>query len=118
MDVFKENSAVCQPPFTEASDYACVVEAIPLQSTTEPSLLGLDVMAAAGVEWLLTQHIGLKVEGRYRFTYTFGSEDDLQVPVEGQLTQADGSSLQTATKFGLLQTRHGLSFSAGLIAFW
>ncbi|MBW2704599.1 MAG: hypothetical protein JRF33_27595, partial [Deltaproteobacteria bacterium] len=122
MDIFQEKTGPCLPPFEEPgtgdSEYACLIESVPLQSTTDPSLLGLDVVAAAGVEWLLTQHIGLKVEGRYRFTYTFGSEDDLQIPIEGQLTQADGSSLQTATKYGLLQTRHGLSFSAGLIAFW
>ncbi|MBW2704381.1 MAG: hypothetical protein JRF33_26485, partial [Deltaproteobacteria bacterium] len=124
MDLFQENLGgdPCTPPFQNptADQYqnACYIDAIALNSTESPSLVSLDLEMATGVEWLLSHHIGLRVEARYRFSYIPASDEDLEIEFEGHGDPEIEGTINTMTVYGLQKLRHGLSFSAGLVLYW
>ncbi len=124
MDIFQENLSgdPCVPPFTdpENEDFqdACYIDTINLTASESPSLIALDLDMAAGIDWLLTHHIGLRIEARYRFSYVPKSSEDLQIEFEGESDPDLDGTVSTVTKFGLQAVRHGLSFSAGMVVYW
>jgi hypothetical protein len=90
------------------------------------SSLGLDVVAGAGVEWLLTHHLGIKVEGRYTLTYLFKGTKDLDAlfisdQINYNVVTAKGTEPR-AVKFGdtfpVRQVQHGIAASAGVVYYW
>jgi hypothetical protein len=84
------------------------------------SSLGLDVVAGAGFEWLLTHHFGLKVEARYALTYLFSSKLDalfVSDPVP-YTSGADSRAVVYGDTFPVRQVQHGVAVSGGAIFYW
>jgi opacity protein-like surface antigen len=121
----------CSPPFSPytppGQQYPfCEIRGQQMKPEGDLDTLGLDATAAAGVEWLLTHHIGIKAEVRYHLTYALKDAADLRLKYEGQ-SQPYEVTTQTGTEtrvdkyyevFAVQQVHHGVVFSAGMIAYW
>jgi len=121
------SDGTCPPPFQpytppgQTSPF-CEIRDQKMSPEGEVDLLGMDVMAAAGFEWLLTHHIGVKAEVRYHLTYAFKDTADLRVAYEGESLPyqvgADTRVDRYYELYAIQRVHHGLVFSAGMIAYW
>jgi hypothetical protein len=117
----------CPPPFQpytppgETNPF-CEIRNQKMSPEGDLDVLGMDAIAAAGFEWLLTHHIGVKAEVRYHLTYAFKDTTDLRVTYEGE---SQPYQVGTETRvdryyelYAIGRVHHGLVFSAGMIAYW
>jgi len=81
---------------------------------------GFDFVAGAGVEWLLSQNLGFKLEVRYTLTYLFKSGSDLDATFysDGQKWDNTPTYFRYGDAFPIKQIQHDIAASAGLIVYW
>ena len=121
----------CSPPFSPytppGQQYPfCEIRGQAMKPEGDLDTLGLDATAAAGVEWLLTHHIGIKAEVRYHMTYAIKDTADLRLKYEGEsqpyeVTTPTGPETRVDKYYELFAVQrihHGVVFSAGMIAYW
>lgn len=111
----------CAAPFGEAEGDACEF-ALQAQPNADVSTWTLDLIAAAGLEWLLSHHLGLRVEARWGLAWTWEDEQDLHALFVADPVQYEEAGARRADVYGdTFPTRalhQGLVFSAGAVAYW
>jgi hypothetical protein len=118
---------ICADPFTlftppGGGEPYCEIRDQSITPDGDMDTLGLDAIAAAGFEFLITHHIGVKIEVRYHFTYAVKDPQDLRVVFKGE---SQPYQLGTDTVkdvyheiYSVQREHHGLAFSAGMIGYW
>jgi len=96
-----------------------------MQATLKPesslSAFGFDAVAGVGLEWLITQNIGLKLDVRYTFTLLFPSEDSLWADfVSDTITDPNDPAKNVTYKdmFPVKKYQQDLAASLGVIFYW
>ena len=129
IDMLRETQSdgTCAPPFQpytppgETNPF-CEIRDQEIAPEGDMDLLGMDAVAAAGFEWLITHHIGVKAEVRYHLTFAFKDTADLRITYEGEsqpyTVGADTRIDRYYELYAIQRIHHGLVFSAGMIAYW
>jgi hypothetical protein len=121
LDLWREQPAGgCQPPFApEQVDNLdlCLIDDLRLEPEADVSELGFDAVAAAGFEWLLSHHLGIKAEVRYQLTTLLKSDAKLRVRFNGEAETPSGRE-EFHKLLGVKSLYQGLAFSAGLVVYW
>lgn len=110
----------CEDPYTPHQSGEldlCILRDARLEPEGTISEFGFEATAAAGVEFLLTHHLGLKAEVRYQFLHLFKSDADLRVRYAGEV-DTDAGRDELFKLIGVRAMYHNLAFSAGLVAYW
>ncbi len=116
---------ICKSPYSKNQNY-CSLE-VWAKPNDDISFLGVDLTTSAGVEWLLSHHIGLKIEATYNFTFALKSEDQLTTqftsePIKYESINKDGQAINQkdvyVDLFPVRKLHHGLGFYTGVVAYW
>jgi opacity protein-like surface antigen len=119
--LYDQPSGVCDPPFATAEGH-CQLN-FPVQPAGDVSTFALDFTAAAGLEWLLTHHLGIRVEARYVLAWAFKGEGDLLAQFSAaEPFEYDPGTGEVQERFGdafaVRRLHQGLAFTTGLIVYW
>lgn len=121
LDVFREQqSGSCAEPFqpeTSGKLDVCILDDLAMKPDSGISELGMELVAGAGAEYLLTHFLGIKAQLTYELTYLFKSDSDLRVPFRGEVNTSSGHQ-ELGKLLAAKNIYHHLAFTAGLVVYW
>ncbi|NOZ85495.1 MAG: hypothetical protein GXP49_04375 [Deltaproteobacteria bacterium] len=124
-----QQDGTCEEPYSSSSDFlpgSKTRKLCELRVKSPPSgsdsiqYFGLEVVAGGGIEWLLTHHIGLKIDARYTLGYAFESKDSLNIIFKSNKIkyQTQDKSIQFLDTYPVRKLSHNVAISTGLVVYW